>query len=260
MIAPADAGRRRKRRSRSWRSLLVPAALAFAALIALGTWQLQRKAWKEGLIATLTARLAAPPIALPPVSTWPDLDPARDEYRRVKFTAAFDYRHEALVFAAAAAFRPDVSGVGYWVMTPARLADGSVVIVNRGFVPEGRQEAATRTGGEVPGTIELVGAMRWPDRGNWFTPNADPAKNLWFARDPAVIAAAKGLGPVAPFYVEEEAPAPPGDLPQPGKIMVNLPNNHLQYAVTWYGLAMALVVVFAAFAAKSGRGEALPDA
>jgi len=115
-------------RRRSWRSLLLPALLAFAVLIALGTWQIERKAWKENLIASLTARLAAPPEALPAPKTWSDLDRASNEYRRVEFGAEFDYGHEALVYGAASAFRPDVSGPGYWVFTPARLADGSVVM------------------------------------------------------------------------------------------------------------------------------------
>ena len=86
--------------------------------------------------------------------------------------------------------------------------------------------------------------MRWPDARHWFTPNDEPAHNLWFSRDPQAIAAAKGLGPVAPFYVEQESPAPPGGLPQPGKLVVELPDNHLQYALTWYGLAIVLVVSF----------------
>jgi len=245
-------------RRRSWLGLLVPALLAFAALIALGNWQIQRKAWKEGLIATLTQRLAAPPEALPAPQTWQNLDRASDEYRRVKFSAEFDNGKEALVYGAASAFRPDVSGPGYWVFTPARLAGGGVLIVNRGFVPEGRQDPKSRSDGAVPGTIDIVGAMRWPDR-SWFTPNDEPAKNLWFARDPAAIAAAKGFGQgpnlVAPFYVEEETPVPSGGLPQPGRLAVNLPDNHLQYAVTWYGLALVLAVVFIAWAFGAGARD-----
>lgn len=238
----------------------MPALLAFAALIALGGWQIERKAWKEGLIAALSERLAAPPQALPAPESWPRLDRAGDEYRRVSFSATFDYVHEALVYGARSAFRPDVSGPGYWVFTPARLADGSVVIINRGFVPEGHQDPKTRPGGEPPGPIAIVGALRWPDHG-WFTPNAEPAKNLWFARDPAAMAAAKGIGAVAPFYVEQESPVPPGGLPQPGRLVVQLPNNHLQYAVTWFGLALVLAAVFMAWAVTSSRrgaGESPP--
>ncbi len=240
-------------RRRSWLTLLVPAFLAFCFLIGLGVWQLQRKTWKEGLIAELTDRLAAPPEALPPPKSWPQLQQARDEYRRVEFKAEFEPSHDALVYAAAAAFRPDVSGPGYWVFTPARLADGSVVIVNRGFVPEGRQDPKSRPGGQVTGTVDIVGAMRWPDTRHWFTPGDDPAHNLWFARDPVAIAAAKHIGPVAPFYVEQESPVPPGGLPQPGKLVVSLPDNHLQYAITWFGLAAVLVGVTVSFVLSSRR-------
>jgi surfeit locus 1 family protein len=246
-------------RRRSWRSLLLPALFAFAVLIALGTWQIERKAWKENLVASLTARLAAPPEALPASEAWPNLDRASNEYRRVKFSAEFDYGYEALVFGAASAFRPDVSGPGYWVFTPARLAGGKVLFVNRGFVPEARREAKSRHDGDVAGVVEITGVLRFPDRGS-FTPNDEPEKNLWFARDPAAIAAAKGLGPAPPFYVEQETPVPPGGLPRPGKIVVNLPDNHLQYALTWYGLALVLVGVFGAWAWSSIRdgGDAPP--
>ena len=227
--------------------------LLLAALIALGTWQLQRKAWKEDLIATLTERLATPPSALPAPSIWARLDQASDEYRRVKFTATFDHGKEALVYAAASAFRPDVTGRGYWIFTPARLADGAVVIVNRGFVPEDRKDAAARAAGQISGPVEIVGVIRWPEAGAWFSPADDPAHNLWFVRDPHSMAAAKGIGAVAPFYVEQESPVPPGGWPQPGKLAVNLANNHLQYVVTWYGLALVLVVVFVVWALKSSR-------
>jgi len=246
---------------RSWLGLLIPALVAFAVLVALGTWQIQRKAWKESLIVTLTERLAAPPVTLPPAAAWSTLDPAEDEYLRVKFVGNFDYRNEALVYATASAFRPDVSGTGYWVFTPARLADGTTVIVNRGFVPDARKDAATRASGQIAGPVELVGVLRWPDERHWFSPADDPAHNVWFTRDPSAIAAAKGLinglnkslGAVAPFYVEQETPVPPGGLPQPGKLVVQLRNQHLGYAITWYGLALVLVVVFAAWARKTSR-------
>jgi surfeit locus 1 family protein len=240
------------RRRRSWRGLLIPALLAFVVLIGLGTWQLQRKTWKEGLIATLDARLAAQPVALSAPATWPSLDREHDEYRRVTFSVDIDNSKEALVFAAPSAFRPDVSGPGYWVFTPGRVAGGALMI-NRGFVPEGRQDPKSRPEGQISGPLRITGTMRWPDSRHWFTPADEPSHNLWFSRDPQGIATAKGLGPVAPFYVEEESPAPPGGLPQPGKLVVRLPDNHLQYAITWYGLAVVLAAVFAAWAFGSSR-------
>ena len=146
--------RRPAARNRSWRSLLLPALLAFAVLIALGTWQIERKAWKEALIASLTERLAVPPQALPPATAWAKLDRASDEYRRAKFTASFDNAREALVFAAPSAFRPDVSSPGYWVFTPARLIDGSMVVVNRGFVPDVRRDPRSRLQGQIAASQE----------------------------------------------------------------------------------------------------------
>jgi surfeit locus 1 family protein len=240
---------------RPWLGAAIPALLVFIVLIGLGTWQVQRKAWKEALIASLTERLADAPEALPAANTWPKLDPADDEYRRVKFTAQFDHAAEALVYGAASAFRPDVSGPGDWVFTPARLADGSIVIVDRGFVPEAREDPKARAEGQISEPVEITGALRWPETRHWFTPNDDVAHNLWFTRDPQSIAAAKGLGAVAPFYVEQEAPVPPGGLPSPGKIVVNLPNNHLQYIITWYGLAAALAGVFFTWAFGPGRRQ-----
>jgi surfeit locus 1 family protein len=244
--APQLGAARKRSWLGSWLGLFVPALLAFAVLIALGTWQIGRKAWKEALIVSLTERLAAPPQTLPPATDWGRLEQTRDEYRRVRFAAAFDNDREALVFAAASAFRPDVAGPGYWVLTPARRADGSVVVVNRGFVPDARRDPKSRPEGQISQPVEITGALRWPDERHWFTPADDPAHNLWFTRDPAAIAAAKGFDPkiVAPFYIEQEAPAPTGGLPQPGKLVVALPDNHLQYAVTWYGLAAVLAAVF----------------
>jgi len=243
------------RKRRSWLGLLIPAVLTFAALIALGTWQLQRKAWKEGLIATLTARLAAPPVALPPPASWPSLDQASNEYRRVAFSATFDHSKESLVYAGASSFRTDVTGPGYWVFTPAHLADGAFVMVNRGFVPDADKDAATRAAGQIAGPVEITGELRWPEARHWFSPADDVPHNLWFTRDPSGIADAKGIRPVAPFYVEQESPVPPGGLPQPGKLVINLPNNHLGYAITWYGLALVLLVVFVLWARSSRRAQ-----
>jgi surfeit locus 1 family protein len=243
--------RAKPERRRSWRSLLIPAVLALAVLVGLGTWQIQRKAWKEQLIATLTERLQAPSVPLPAPATWPTLDQASNEYRRVTFEAEFETTKEALVFATASAFRPDVKGQGFWIFAPARLPDGSVVVVNRGFAPAA--EAMTLPDRANPGIVAITGAIRWPEASHWFTPKPNPAENMWFVRDPVSIAAAKGWGAIAPFYVEQESPVPPGGWPQPGKLVPSLTDNHLQYAVTWFGLALVLALVFIVWAVKSGR-------
>jgi surfeit locus 1 family protein len=241
--------------ARRARSLIVPALstlVGLALLIGLGVWQLERKAWKEGLIDQITRRMNAAPAPLPPPDRWSSLDGARDEFTRVTFHAVFENDREALVFAGASAFRPDTSGTGYWVFTPAKLADGARVVVNRGFAPEANKNPASRAAGPVNAPIDIVGVLRWPERAGIFTPAGEPAQNLWFARDQIAMAAAKGWGNVAPFYVEQEAPVPPGGLPLPGKLTVNLPNNHLQYAITWFGLAVVLAGVFIAFAGREG--------
>lgn len=232
---------------RAGRSLIVPALFvlfALAVLLSLGTWQVERKAWKEALIDSMARRLAAAPADLPARETWGRLDAADMEFRHVAFPAEFLPGEEALVYTSGSAFRSDVSGPGYWVFAPARLAGGSVVVINRGFVPEGRQNPATRAEGQAAGVVNIVGVMRWPEPRGMFTPNDDPARNIWFTRDQAAMAAARKWGNVAPFYVEQEAPPAPGGLPQVGKVEPKLPNNHLGYAITWYGLALMLVGVF----------------
>jgi surfeit locus 1 family protein len=239
------------------RGLVVPATVAVAALavlVSLGTWQLSRKAWKEALIATLTERLAAPPAGLPARTAWDRLDAGAMEFRRVALRAAFLHDREALVYTTGSSLRRDVSGPGYWVFTPARLEDGSLVVINRGFVPQGRQDPKSRSEGQVGGTVDLVGALRWPESGGIFTPADDPQRNLWFIRDHVAIAAAKQWGRVAPFFIDLESPPPPGGLPRTGPISPNLPNNHLQYALTWYGLALVLIVAFLIWV-RSRRAE-----
>ena len=237
------------------RGLLVPsvfACAALAALVSLGTWQLERKAWKEALIDSISSRLAAAPAELPPPQIWSGLDPTEAEFRRVIFRAELRNDQEALVYTSGSAFRSDVAGPGYWVFTPARLASGDLVVVNRGFTPEANRDPATRAAGQVSDVTVIEGVMRWPEARGFFTPADDPPRNLWFVRDQAAIGAAKGLT-VAPFYVEQEAPPAPGGLPRAGRLVVNVPNNHLQDALTWFGLALMLVGVFAAFASGQWR-------
>jgi surfeit locus 1 family protein len=231
----------------------VAALLGVAILCALGTWQLQRKAWKEDLIATLQRRFAAAPRPLPPPQEWAGLDRADMEFRRVRFTAAFLHDREALVYTGGSALRSDANGPGYWVFTPAQLADHALVMVDRGFVPEGRQDPARRPQGRVEGPVEIVGVLRWPEQPSWFSPAPDITHNLWFVRDPAAIAAAKDLDAVAPFYVEQESPVPAGGWPSPAKLKVDLPNRHAQYVITWYGLAAALACVFTVYAVTQWR-------
>ena len=229
------------------RGVLEPTIVAIvgvAILIGLGIWQLGRKVWKENLIATMTARLNRAPEALPPREDWRRLTEQSNEFVRVTFPAEFLPGQEALVYSAGSAVRPDVKGPGYFVFAPARLAGGSIVIVNRGFVPIDRKDPQSRPQAAPQGSIDIVGIVRWPETRGLFTPADDLKDNVWYLRDIAAMAAAKHWTNVAPFYIEQESPVPPGGLPKPGKLAVNLPDNHLQYAITWFGLALALTGVY----------------
>jgi surfeit locus 1 family protein len=239
--------------------LLLPAiatALAFALLLALGTWQLERRQWKHALIEALTQRVNAAPVALPGKERWRELTAKHDEFRRVVFRAMPMPNERALVYTVGSRLRPDVSGPGYWVFAPARLADGGLVVVNRGFIPLDRVEALGRGEGAGLEPTAIVGFLRWPEARGWFTPQDDPARNVWYVRDHTAIAAAKNWGDVGPFYVDQEGPAPPGGLPRPGPLAIALPDDHLQYALTWYGLAAVLAVVFAVWARRRRGSEA----
>ena len=220
------------------------AIICVGLLLGLGVWQLHRKAWKENLIAAMTSRLDRPPQPLAAPPQWQTLTQATDEFRRVAFAATFAAGEEALVYSPGSALRSDVKGPGYFVFAPAKLADGSTVVVDRGFVPLDRKAVIDQPQSEAHGTVNVVGYLRWPEAPGMFTPAADVKGNTWFARDPAAMAAAHHWGAIAPFYVDQEAPVPADGLPSPGKLVVNLPDNHLQYAITWFGLAAGLIAVY----------------
>lgn len=227
------------------RSLIVPTIISLAiigVLLSLGFWQLQRKQQKVALVAALHERLAAPPSRIPP-TTWVHLTPERDEFRRVIFNAKVDTATQAQVYSSGSALRKDIARSGVWVFAPATLADGSVVVVNRGFVPEGQPVPA---GGEN-GEQSLAGYIRFPEQASWLTPPADMAKRLWFLRDHHAMAQALGWAKgasVAPYYIDLESPVPESGVPKPGPLTVNLKDNHLQYAITWFLLALAVSVAF----------------
>jgi surfeit locus 1 family protein len=234
---------------------LLPVAIATAAalaiLVALGSWQLSRLVWKEDLVARVAERMAADPAPAPPRAEWSGLDLSRWAYRRVSATGTFDHAREAAVYVNL----PDpkggpFKGPGYFIMTPLMLKDGAgVVLVNRGFVPEARRDPAARPAGQTPGEVTVVGPLREPEGRNTFTPDDNPAKKLFFSRDPAGL----GLMDTAPFTIDADATPNPGGLPQGGETRVSFPNRHLEYALTWYGLAATLVAVFLAFAWRTAR-------
>jgi surfeit locus 1 family protein len=228
------------------RRLIVPgiaSLIGVALLVALGVWQLRRLAWKEALIAAVEARAHMAPVALPAPASWSALDPADYEYRRVEATGVYDYSHQEFVFTSMEEPRGRYGGVGYLVMTPLRLADGGVVIVNRGFVPE-EMKAQADTGPQ--GETHVVGLMRASERRNLFTPADEPERGVFFTRDADGLAKAMQLGPHAPFTLDAEAG--PDPLPEGGETRLTFPNNHLSYAFTWFGMAAALAGVFGVWA------------
>jgi surfeit locus 1 family protein len=242
------------------------AIIAFAmiaVLVGLGIWQLQRRVEKHALIAALSERLAAAPISLPPASEWKNLSAVRDEFRRVTLTATFESRPDAMVYSSGSAVREDVSGPGTWAFLPARLPDGRVVVINAGFVQNTMQDRAQQDRAVAPlfgdrKPESLTGYLRFPEGASVLTPHEDVAKRLWFTRDQRAMALALGWGEVAPFYLDLEAPVPPSGVPKPGPLQVHLKDDHLQYAITWFGLAAAILIAFVFWLAGQRRARMQP--
>jgi cytochrome oxidase assembly protein ShyY1 len=219
-----------------------------AIFVGLGLWQLQRRVEKHALIAALTERLAASPVPLPPPSQWKALTQRTDEFRRVTFTASYARLPDAMVYSAGSAVREDVSGPGTWAFLPARLPSGETVVINGGFVENTMQDrgvedrAVARLASNQP--VTLIGYLRFPESARTLTPAANTSKRLWFVRDVGAMAQALSWGEVAPFYIDLESPVPPNGIPKPGPLTVHLKDDHLQYAITWFTLAVAVVIAF----------------
>jgi cytochrome oxidase assembly protein ShyY1 len=229
-----------------------------AAFVALGVWQLQRRVAKHELIAALTERLAAQPVALPPPSQWAVLNAARDEFRRVSFTASYAPLPDAMVYSSGSAVRKDASGPGTWAFLPARLSSGEMVVIDAGFVENTMQDRNVEDRAVkkfVTGQpVTLTGYLRFPEGAGWLTPAENRDKRLWFVRDHLAIAGALGWGTVPPFYVDLEQPVPENGIPRPGPLDVHLKDDHLQYAVTWFALAGAVLIAFGVWARGRWQG------
>jgi len=189
-----------------------------AVLIFLGLWQVQRLDWKRGILDTIEARIAAAPVAVPSVPT-----KAEDQYRRVDASGIVE-AGEIHVYTAAPS-----GGVGYRIIAPFILADGRKILIDRGFVPIGEKDASRPTG-----PISVRGSLLWPDDGALDSNPPDLAKNIWIARELPAMAAELGTEAVLIVAAETD----PSDGPDPLPVTVNIPNNHLEYAVTWFGLAV----------------------
>ena len=230
---------------------LRPLALPFfmtligvAILVSLGKWQLDRREWKLGLIERIESRAHGEVISLSEAKRHWQQD-GDVEYDRVQLVGRFlhdDERHLYSILDGQAGWR---------IITPLETRSGDVVLVDRGFVPAELKEPGTRQRGQIEGEVELIGLARAPEKHGWFTPDNEPQANRWFWRDvPAIIATLpeKLKARAVPFMVEAEAATVPGGWPRGGVTRLSLPNRHLEYAITWFGLAVVLLVVFASYA------------
>ena len=232
------------RRSRAAALFVWP---GLALLIALGTWQVHRLQWKTALIETIAARRDLPPVPLPA-----DLDePGADtlEFTRVALTGRFDHQAEMILLA-----RPRHRHAGSRVITPFAVAGGPVILVDRGWVPVAAEDPARRAEGQLAGLVSIEGIMRVAPPANWFTPDNQPDRNAWYRIDLRSMAAHAGVLPLG-VYVEAAESAVPGGLPIGGRPVARIVNNHLQYAITWYGLAVVLLVVYVFFRRRERRDK-----
>ena len=223
---------------------------AFASLISLGTWQMQRLHWKEGLLTAIQERRSAPPISLGEIEKM--LAEGGDiDYRTVTVTGTFDHTKERHFFAT-------YNGrTGYYVFTPLTLDDGRFLFVNRGFVPFEQKDSSTRLAGELPAFVGIHGLARpkLDQKPSSLVPENDLAKNIFYWKDLDTMASSVRLpaDKVLPLFVDADATPNPGGLPIGGVTQFDLPNNHLQYALSWYGLAAALVLVSGFYLVRRGR-------
>lgn len=228
MTPAAAAADELKPRRRLFVALAVALAVACAGFVALGVWQLQRMQWKRDLIARVEARVGAAPVSIPPLTRWPQVDAASDEYRRVRITGRYVPGAEVRTQAVT-----DL-GAGSWVLTALQTEQGEFVFVNRGFVPSGAQASP------VPGgPVSVVGLLRLSEPHGGFLRRNDPAANRWYSRDVEAIARARGVPPArtAPFFIDAEAGAAPAGWPRAGMTVVRFRDTHLSYALTWFALA-----------------------
>ena len=245
-------------------ALLSGLAVAFIGFIALGVWQLERLAWKQDLIERVESRVRAPAVAPPETSTWPSFaarpEAKRYEYLRVEVTGRYLSGVDTRVQAVTAI------GAGYWLLTPLQRADGSIVLINRGFVAPEWVPSAARESAATP-DVRVTGLLRLSEPGGAFLRSNAPADGRWYSRDVQAIAAARGLQRVAPYFIDADfidadaadradatrvdsaGAGSAGDVddhsgvlaPVGGLTVVRFRNHHLQYALTWFALALMVV-------------------
>lgn len=179
--------------------LAVLALAAFAGFLSLGTWQVERRAWKLDLIERVNARVAAPAVPAPAAAQWPGINADANAYQHVDVIGTFQHDRETLVQAVT-----DL-GSGFWVLTPLRRTDGTTVLINRGFVPPDKRDPASRSDNAPSGTTTVTGLLRVTEPGGGFLRKNDPAADKWYSRDVAAIAQARGLTQTAPYFIDADA-------------------------------------------------------
>lgn len=223
---------------------------ALTVLVSLGNWQLQRLDWKTELIANAQERPGLSPVPAPGPEDWPDFDFDEQDLRPVTVTGRFG-PGEVHVYTVLTKPNGPEGGQGFWIMAPFVAADGWTVMVNRGFVPGAKKQPDARPGSEAPeGESRIVGLIRRAPKPNSFTPDNNIESNEWYLRDPVAIGLHLGVKAtdLAPYSLDLRADeTPSGGLPQAGETVVTFTNTHMQYAVTWYGLALTLIGVYLAF-------------
>jgi surfeit locus 1 family protein len=236
----------------SFRPMLVPTLWfipAFAILISLGAWQIERLHWKLDLIAKIHHGLTAPPVGLRDAlraNDPADVDAA--DYARAVAHGHFENDQEVRFFTTGTEGLPV-----YHIVTPFALDGGGTLLIDRGFVPMGQDGGEFRKPYEWEGEHVVVGVLRKPSVPNIFTPPADKTKRIVHTRDPRTLATVFGWKNLLPVFMEADAAPNPGGWPKGGQTIVDLPNDHMQYAITWFGLALGLLVVYLTYHRSRGR-------
>lgn len=231
-----------------FRPLLWPTLVALPALLVLlwlGTWQLQRLEWKNQLIADFESRATATPIDLPLGEVGPEM-----EFRRLALTGSFDHTQEVYMTG-----RTYEGNAGFHIVTPFTLTDGRTVLVNRGWVSESYRDQAKREFTLTKGEVTLPAIIRFPGKRGYFVPENEPENGFWFTLVPEQIVRHLGLEGRAEteFYAATVRTSDTIKLPIAARTETNLRNSHLGYAITWYGIACALIGVYIAFHHQAGR-------
>ncbi len=233
------------------RPLLWPTLISlpiFIFALGLGVWQMERREWKRDILDRIAVNQAAAPM---PLDELLQGDPLRREYGRVTLSGSF--LHDKEFHLAARSLKNDV---GIQVVTPVRTDDGKIVLFDRGWVPSTKKEPAKRAEGQVAGKVELTGIVRRSQVQRQFAPDNAPDKNVWFHVDVPLMRKMAGgaTDPVLDtFFLEADAKPNPGGVPIGGQTRLDIPNDHLQYALTWFGIALAMAGVYLAYHWENGR-------